>query len=101
MLFACDIQHYLEYIIKKHETLTDKLPVQIHLNRIQNSVKFKIKFGYYIEVLTPETMKLLGSTTKKAIKDKNVDNMPRLDITQVVLVHWKSSMAQGFCLHLF
>ena len=47
----------------------------------------KIKTGYYIEVLTPETMKLLGSTESKITKDKNSKNAPHLEITEVVLVH--------------
>ena len=40
---ASDNQDYLEYIIKKHETLTDKPPIQIYVNKIQNSITFNIK----------------------------------------------------------
>ena len=51
-------------------------------------VTFKIKNGYYLQVLTPETMKLLGSTEKKIItKDKNGENVPHLDIVELVLIH--------------
>ena len=32
-------------------------------------------------------MKLLGSTENKIIKDKNGENFPHLEITEVVLVH--------------
>ena len=50
-------------------------------------VRFKIKNGYSLELLTPETMKLLGSTKNKITKDKNGENVPHLEITEVVLVH--------------
>ena len=50
-------------------------------------ITFKIKTGYYLELLTPEKMKLLGSTENKIIKDKNGKNVPYLKITEVVLVH--------------
>ena len=49
-------------------------------------VKFKIKNGYSLELLTPETMRLLGSTENKITKDKNSENVPHLEITEVVLV---------------
>ena len=39
-----------------------------------------------LELLTPETMKLLGSTTNKITKDKNGENVQHLEITEVVLV---------------
>ena len=48
---------------------------------------FKIKTGYYLELLTPESIKLLGSTENKITKDKNGENVPPLKITEVVLVH--------------
>ena len=48
---------------------------------------FKIKTGYYLELLTPETMKLLGSTNSKITKDKNGENVPYLEITEVVLTY--------------
>ena len=53
-----DIQDYFEFIIKKHETLTDNPPVKIYRNKIKNRIVFKIKTGYKLELLTPETMKL-------------------------------------------
>ena len=59
-----DIQDYFEFIIKKHETLTENPPVQIYPNKIKNRIVFKIKTDYKLELLTPETMKLLGSTKK-------------------------------------
>ena len=82
-----DIQDYFEYISIKHEENTDKPSVQIYVNKIENRVTFKIKDGYTLELLTPETMKLLGSTKNKITKDKNGENVPHLEITEVVLVH--------------
>ena len=82
-----DIQDYFEFIIKKHETLTENLPVQIYPNKIKNRIVFKIKTGYKLELLTPETMKLLGSTKKDVDSDKNSENVPKLESVEVVLVH--------------
>ena len=48
---------------------------------------FKIKTGYYLELLTPETMKLLGSTRSYIAKGKNGENVPYLEITEVILIH--------------
>ena len=61
-----DIQEYFEFIIKKHETLTEYPLIQIYPNKIKNRIVFEIKNGYKLELLTPETMKLLGS--KKIVK---------------------------------
>ena len=59
----------------------------MYVNRIENRITFKIKSGYYFEFLTPETMKLLGSTKSKITKDKNGENVPHLEIVELVLVH--------------
>ena len=82
-----DIQDYFEFIIKKHETLTENPSIQIYPNKIKNRIIFKIKTGYKLELLTPETMKLLGSTKKEIDKDKNGENVPKLEFVDVVLVH--------------
>ena len=82
-----DIQDYFEYILKNHRENTDKPSVQIHVNKIENKVTFKIKNGYNLELLTPETMKLLRSYENKLTTDKNGENVPHLEITEVVLVH--------------
>ena len=84
---ASNIQDYFEYILKKHGENIDNLSVRIYVNKIESRIKFKLKTGNYFELLTPETMKLLGSTEKKITKDKNVENVPHLEITEVVLVH--------------
>ena len=60
-----DIQDYFEYILKKHSESVDNPSIKIYVNKIENMVTFKIKNGYSLQVLTPETMKLLGSTEKK------------------------------------
>ena len=57
------------------------------MNKIENRVTFKIKNGDSLELLTPETMKLLGSTKTKITKDKNGENVPHLEITEVILIH--------------
>ena len=59
-----DIQDYFKYILKKHGENTNKPSVQIYVNKIENRITFKIKNGYSLELLTPETMKLLGSYLK-------------------------------------
>ena len=59
----------------------------MYVNKIENRITFKIKNGYSLELLTKETMKLLGSTKNKITKDKNGENVPHLEITEVVLVH--------------
>ena len=59
----------------------------MYINRIENRITFKIKNGYYLELLTPETMKLLESTESKITKDKNGENVTYLEVTELVLVH--------------
>ena len=66
-----DIQDYFEYILKKHGKTTDKPSVQIYVNKTENRGIFEIKNGCSLELLTPETMKLLGSTENETTKDKN------------------------------
>ena len=82
-----DIQGYFEYIFKKHRKDINKPSIQIFINKIENRITFKIKNGYSFELLTPKTVKLLGSTENKITKDKNGENVPHLEITEVVLVH--------------
>ena len=82
-----DIQDYFEYILKKHGENIDNPSVKIYVNKIENRITFKIKNGYSLELLTSETMKLLGSTENKITKYKNGENVPHVEITEVVLVH--------------
>ena len=83
-----DIQDYFEFIIKKHETLTENPPIQIYPNKIKNRIVFKIQTGYKLDLLTPETIKLLGSTKKDVDADKNSVNVPKLESVEVALVYW-------------
>ena len=70
-----DIQDSFEYIFKKHGENTNKPSGQIYVNKTKNRVTFKIKNVYSLELLTPETMKLLGNTKNKITKDKNGENV--------------------------
>ena len=63
----------LNILLKKHETIANNSPVQIYMNRIENRIVFKIKTGYKLELLSPETMELLGSTKKDVNQDKNAE----------------------------
>ena len=82
-----EIQSYIEYIIKKHETIGGNAPILIYTNTINNRIVFKIKTGYKLELLSKETMKLLGSTKNIIDSDKNSESVPRLENVEVVLVH--------------
>ena len=82
-----DIQDYFEYILKKHIESVDNPSIRIYVKTIENRITFKIKSGYYLELLTPETMKLLGSAENKITRNKNSENVPHLEIVELVLVH--------------
>ena len=82
-----DIQNYCKFIIKKDETLTENSPIQIYPNKIKKRIVFKIRTGYKLEILTPETMRLLGSRKKDVDADKNSENVPKSESVEVVLVH--------------
>ena len=74
-----EIQDYIEYIIKKHETISETAPILIYANTINIRIVFKIKSGYKLELLSKETMKLLGSTSSIIDAGKNSENVPRLE----------------------
>ena len=74
-----DIQDYFEYFIKKHETIVNNPHVETYVNKIKNRIVFKLKTNYKLELLSPETMKLLGSTKK------DVDQMERMYQNQDLL----------------
>ena len=82
-----DIQDYFEYIIKKYRTKANNSPVQTYANKIKNRIVFKIKTGCKLELLSPETTKLLGSTKKDADQNKDGENLSKLEPVKVVLVH--------------
>ena len=83
-----DIHDYVGYIIKTHETLTTNPPIYVYINIITNSLAFKIKYGYKLELQTPEAMKLFGSTKKLIGKTKKREKVPSLEVVQVILVQF-------------
>ena len=82
-----NIQDHFEYILKKHEEDVDKPSIQIYVDKVGDRLTFEIKNRFSLELLTPETMKLIGSTKNKINTNKNGENVPYLEITEVVLVH--------------
>ena len=64
--------------MKKHDTPTDYLPSRMYVNKIADKISFRIKAGFYLQLLTPESIKLLGITKSKIAKDKNGENLPHL-----------------------
>ena len=82
-----DIQYYFEYILKKHGASVDDPAIEIFVSKNENRITFKIKNGYYLELLTPETMKLLGGTESKITGEKNGENGPHLEVVELVLIH--------------
>ena len=82
-----DVQNYFEYILKRLPENIDDPSVRIYVNKIENRITFKIETGYYLELLTPGTMKLLGRTKNKITKGENGENVPHLEITEVVPLH--------------
>ena len=73
--------------LKKHGEKSVNPSIRIYINKIENIITFKIKTGYYFELLTPDAIKLLWSTKSKRTKDKNGENVPYLEIAEVVLIH--------------
>ena len=64
------------------------MPILINANTVNNRIVFKVKTGYKLELLSKETMKLLGSAKDIIDSDKNSENVPRLENVEVVLVHY-------------
>ena len=81
------LENYFEYIIKKHETIAGVSPVLIYVNEINNKIVFKIKSGYKLELLSKETMKLLGCSTDTIDGDKNSELIPKLESVDLVSLH--------------
>ena len=70
MYSVSDIQDYFEFIKKKQGENIYEISVQIYVNKIKNRITFKIKKGCSLELLTPGTMKLLGSSENKITKER-------------------------------
>ena len=66
--------------------MTDNPLIIKCVNKIETRITFKFNTGYYIELLTTQTMKLPGSTKNKITKNENGENVPHLEIAKVVLV---------------
>ena len=81
------LQNYFEYITKKHETITDTSPILIYVNNIINRIVFKIKSRYKLELLSKETMRLLGSKSNIIDADKNSELVPKLENVDLALMH--------------
>ena len=58
------------YSISDIQDYFENSAIQIYPNKIKNRIIFKVKTGYKLQLLSPETMKLLGSTKKVVDKDK-------------------------------
>ena len=83
-----DIQVYFEYILEIYGEKTNNSSIRIYVNEIENRITFRMKTGHYLGLSMPKTMKLFGSTKSKITKDKSDGNLPHLEITEVVLVHY-------------
>ena len=55
------LDNYFEYIIRNLETVTGNPPMRIYINKLENTIRLKIKSGYYLELLKSKTLKLIGS----------------------------------------
>ena len=77
----------LSILLKKNKKVPDNHPIRIYVNKIENTITFLNKARYYRKVLTLKTIKLLGNTKNELTKDKIEENVPYLEITEVVLVH--------------
>ena len=82
-----DIEDYFEFTIRKHETLAENPPVQIYPNKIKNRIVFRVKTRCKLELLSLETMKLLGSTKKDVDQNKDGEHVPKLESVEVASVH--------------
>ena len=67
--------------------MTENPPIQIYPNKIKTRIVFKINAGNKLELLSPESMKLLGSTKEDQVKDKDGEGVPKGVPVEVVLVH--------------
>ena len=81
-----DTQYYFEYIFKNIGKRL-MIPIRKYINIIENRIMFKIKTGCYLQLLTPETLKLVRSDESRVTKNKNSQHVLNLKITELVLVH--------------
>ena len=76
----------LSMSLKKNEKLPTSPLIHIYINRINNRLMLKIKDGYKLELQIPESMKLFASTKKLTDKTKNRENIPSIEVVEIVLV---------------
>ena len=74
---------YIDYIIKKNETLRTISPNNVYINRINNRLVFKIKDRYKLELQMRETVGLFGSTKELIDKIKNEEKVQSLEVVFV------------------
>ena len=100
-----DIQYFFKYILNKHGEKTVNPSIRIYVNKIENGITLKIKTVYYLDLLTPETKKILAKTKSNIKKDENGLNVLYLEMTEVVLVHCNividAYQIQESCINLF
>ena len=104
LYFISDMQDCFEHILRNHLEKTVNPSMRIYKKKKEKRLTFKIKTGYYLERLTPETMKLFGSTKSKITKKENGKNEPYLEITEIVLIHCNLTVInkiQESCKYLF
>ena len=82
-----DIQDHFEHLMKKHQILINDPPLRIYVSKIENKTTLRTKTEQYLKLLTPKTMKLIGSAISKVTQDENGENLPHLEIIEVVLAH--------------
>ena len=100
-----DIQYFFKYILNKHGEKTVNPSIRIYVNKIENGITLKIKTVYYLDLLTPETKKILAKTKTNITKDENGLNVFYLEMTEVVVVHCNividNYQTQESCINLF
>ena len=66
-----NVKDYVKYVLKTLGEKADNPSIRVYINKIKIRVTFKIKTGYYLELVTPETIKLLESTKRKITRNEN------------------------------
>ena len=95
------IQDYFEYILKEHGEETDNPLRKIYTTKIENRIIFEIKAGYYIKLISSESIKSFGSTKSKITKDENSKNMPHLKYAILICSIMVMNKIQQFCICIF
>ena len=94
-----DIQYHFEYIFKKHGQNINNPSVRIYVNKIGKRITFKTKTGYHIELVTPKTIKLLGSTKNEKTKNKNIIIIIIIIITIIIWYNQEDFLVEFLVFH--